>query len=87
MFDLSQFFRHSTATEDWLARYIVTEARRGRRIADILDDRAVLRHSDASTRARVLDRSDVIQPLAKNAVALLRDEIARGNEVIGRRPQ
>jgi len=32
MFDLSQFIRHSDATEDWLARYLVTEAQRGRRI-------------------------------------------------------
>jgi hypothetical protein len=86
MFDLSQFFRHSDATEDWLARYVVTEAQRGRRIADVLQDRAVLRHSDASTRARVLDRSDVIQAVAKNALTQLREEIARGEAVVGRRP-
>ncbi len=86
MFDLSQFFRHWDATDDWLARYLVTEVQRGRRIADVLQDRAVLRHSDASTRARVLDRSDVIEALAENAVARIREEIARGDEVVGRRP-
>ena len=86
MFDLSQFIRHSDATEDWLARYLVTEAQRGRRIADVLRDRAVLRHSDASMRARVLDRSDVIEALAENAVALVHEEIARGDSVVGRRP-
>jgi hypothetical protein len=64
----------------------VTEVQRGRRIADVLQDRAVLRHSDASTRARVLDRSDVIEALAENAVARIREEIARGDEVVGRRP-
>lgn len=85
MFDLLQFLRHSDATEDWLARYLVSEAQRGRRIADILQDRAVLRHSDASMRARVLDRSDVIEALSENAVALVREEIARGGAVVGRR--
>ena len=79
--------RHSDATEDWLARYLVTEAQRGRRIADILQDRAVLRHSDASTRVRVLDRSEVIEALAENAIALVREEIARGDPVVGRRTQ
>jgi hypothetical protein len=87
MFDLNQFFRHSDASEDWLARYLVTEARRGRRIADVLQDRAVLRHSDAATRARVLDRSDVIEALAENAVAQVHAEIARGDVAAGHRPR
>ena len=86
MFDLSQFIRHSDATEDWLARYLVTEAQRGRRIADVLQDRAVLRHSDASMRARMLDRSDVIEALAENAVVFVREEIACGDVVVGCRP-
>ena len=84
MVDLRQFFRHSNASEDWLARYLVTEAQRGRRISDVLQDRAVLRHSDASTRARVLDRSEVIEALAENAVAQVHAEIARGDAVVGR---
>ena len=78
MFHLSGFFRRSDAGEDWLARHLVTEAQSGRRIADVLRDPAVLRHSDAAMRARVLDRSDVIEALAENAVAQVRDEIARG---------
>jgi hypothetical protein len=78
MFNLSEFFRRSDASEDWLARHLVTEAQRGRRIADVLRDPAVRRHSDAAMRARVLDRSDVIEALAENAVAQVRDEIARG---------
>jgi hypothetical protein len=78
MFDLRQFFRQSDAAEDWLARYLVTEAQRGRRIAEVLQDPAVLRHSTAATRARVLDRSDVVEALAENAVAQVRAEIARG---------
>jgi len=77
-FDLSEFFRRPDANEDWLARYLVTQARRGRRIADVLQDPVVLRRADAGTRARVLDRSDVIEALAENAVAQVRDEIARG---------
>jgi hypothetical protein len=85
MFDLSQFFRQSDAREDWLARYLVTEAQRGRRIADVLQDPAVLRHSDAGTRARVLDRSDVVEALAENAVAQVRAEIARGAPAARRR--
>jgi hypothetical protein len=86
MFDLSQFFRQSDASDDWLARYLVTEAQRGRRIADVLGDPAVLRHSDAGTRARVLDRSDVVEALAENAVAQVRAEIARGAPVVRGRP-
>ena len=85
MFDLSKFFRSSDAREDWLARYLVTEAQRGRRIADVLQDKAVLRHSDAATRARVLDRSDVIEALAENAVAQVHAEIARGDVAATRR--
>lgn len=49
----------------------MTEGQRGRRVADVLRDPAVLRHSDAPTRARVLDRSDAIEALAENAVAQL----------------
>jgi hypothetical protein len=78
MFNLSEFFRRSDPSEDWLARHLVTEAQRGRRIADVLRDPAVLRHSDAAMRDRVLDRSDVIEALAENAVEQVRDEIARG---------
>ena len=79
MFDLRQlFFGRSDANEEWLARHLVTEARRGRRTVDVLQDPAVLRHTDAMTRTRVLDRSDVIEALAENAVTQVRDEIARG---------
>ncbi|HEY7259609.1 MAG TPA: hypothetical protein VH459_11090 [Gaiellales bacterium] len=77
-FDLSQFFHRPDANEDWLARYLVTQARRGRRTADVLQDPVVLRRTDAGTRARVLDRSDVIEALAENAVSQVREEIARG---------
>lgn len=76
--DLSQFFRRSDANEEWLARYLVTQARRGRRTVDVLQDPVVLRRADARTRAQVLDRSDVIEALADNAVAQVRAEIARG---------
>jgi len=79
MFDLRQlFFGRSDANEEWLARHLVAEARRGRRTVDVLQDPAVLRHTDAMTRARVLDRSDVIEALAENAVTQVREEIARG---------
>jgi hypothetical protein len=77
-FELSRFFRRRDANEEWLARYLVTQARRGRRTVDVLQDPVVLRHADAGTRARVLDRSDVIDALAEHAVAHVREEIARG---------
>jgi hypothetical protein len=86
MFNRSEFPRHSDASGDWLARYLVTEAQHGRRVADVLQDPAVLRHSDAPTRARVLDRSHVIESLAKNAVAQVHEEIARGAIAGGRHP-
>jgi len=86
MVNLSQFLRHSDAAEDWLARYLVTEAQRGRRIVEVLQDPAVLRQADAATRARVLDRSEVIEALAENAVAQVHAEIARGDVAATRRP-
>jgi hypothetical protein len=85
VFDLSQFFRSPDATEDWLARHLVTEARRGRRVTEILQDPVVLRRADPRTRAAVLDRSDVVEALAEDAVAQLREEIARGDRAVGRR--
>ena len=83
MFDLSQFFRSPDATEDWLARHLVTEARRGRRVTEVLQDPVVLRRADARTLAAVLDRSDVVEALAENAVAQVHDEIARGQVAVG----
>lgn len=75
-FNLNDFVTQYDRNEDWLARHVVSEARRGRRLVDVLQDPAVLRRCDAISRARVVDRSEVVQALAEIAIASLRDQIA-----------
>lgn len=80
-FDLNDFLTQHDLNEDWLARHVVAEALRGRRLVDVLDDPAVVRRCDATARARVLDRPEVVEALSKIMVDRLRDEIARGRPV------
>jgi hypothetical protein len=81
-FDLTTLLRQTDPNEDWLARHVVTQAQRGRRLADVLSDPIVTRRCDAITRARVLDRSEVVEALSEIATARLRDEIAQGPRVL-----
>jgi hypothetical protein len=83
LFHLSDFLYVSSADDDRLARHVVTQARLGRRLVDVLSDPIVMRRYDASTRARVLDRSDVVGALAEIAVANVHDEIDRGRARLG----
>jgi hypothetical protein len=82
-FHLSDFLYVSSADDDWLARYVVSQARLGRRLVDVLRDPIVMRRCDASTRARALDRSDVVAALAEIAVGNVHDEIDRGRARLG----
>lgn len=78
VFDLNDFVTQYDRNEDWLARHVVSEVRRGGRLVDVLQDPAVLRRCDAMSRARVVDRPEVVQALSEIAVASLRDQIASG---------
>jgi hypothetical protein len=62
----------SSATEDALARHVITEFRRGRPLAEVLDDPYVKNRADASARRRLLDRSDVVSTVGEDIVAQLR---------------
>jgi hypothetical protein len=77
-FDFTTLLQHTDPNEDWLARHVVTQAQRGRRLAEVLNDPIVTRRCDAITRARVLDRSDVVEALSEIATTRLRDQIAQG---------
>jgi hypothetical protein len=76
-YELDDFSLYHDTNGDWLARHVVQEARRGRRLVDVLDDEAVRRRCDRITRAHVLDRPEVVRALAGIAVAQVKDEIAR----------
>jgi|SoiMethySBSTD1v2_1073268.scaffolds.fasta_scaffold1140025_2 hypothetical protein len=62
----------SSATEDALARHVITEFRRGRPLAEVLDDPYVTNRADAAARRRLLDRSDVVSAVGEDIVDQLR---------------
>jgi hypothetical protein len=66
----------SSATEDALARHVITEFRRGRPLAEVLDDPFVKNRADAGARRRLLDRSDVVSAVGEDIVAHLRASTA-----------
>jgi hypothetical protein len=58
--------------EDFLARYVLREHRRGRRISEILDDAYVRNRSTPQQRSRLLERPEVIAAIGDQAVKELR---------------
>src|SRR3954447_25410100 len=73
----------SSATEDALARHVITEFRRGRPLAEGLDDPYVKNRADTAARRRLLDRSDVVTAVGEDIVEQLRagtDSTARREE-------
>jgi len=62
--------------EQQLERYVLREHRRGRPLADILDDAYVRNWSTPEERARLLERPAVVAGLAENALADLRRTVA-----------
>jgi hypothetical protein len=62
----------SSATEDALARHVISEYRRGRGLADVLDDPYVTNRADEGARRRLLDRSDVIAAVGEEVVSQLK---------------
>ena len=76
---LSSFFRGlfsflgtHTAAEDRVAAYVMREHRRGRRLAEILDDAYVKNRLTPQQCERLLDREDVIHAVGHDEVEAVR---------------
>jgi hypothetical protein len=64
-----------SAAEDRVAAYVIREHRRGRRLAEILDDAYVKNRLTPQQRARLLEREDVIHAVGHADVEATRREI------------
>jgi hypothetical protein len=76
---LSSFFRGlfsfvgtHRAAEDRVATYVIREHRRGRRLAEILDDAYVKNRLTPQQCERLLDREDVIHAIGHEEVQAVR---------------
>jgi hypothetical protein len=58
--------------EQYLERYVLREHKRGRPLAEILEDAYVQNRSSAADRARLLERPEVIAAIGENALRELR---------------
>lgn len=58
--------------EQYLERYVLREHKRGRPVAEILEDAYVQNRSSAADRARLLERPEVIAAIGENALRELR---------------
>jgi hypothetical protein len=70
------FMFRATRREQYLERYVLREHRKGRALAEILDDPYVQAWSTAQERARLLERPTVVATIGDNAVAELRAVVA-----------
>jgi hypothetical protein len=62
--------------EQHLARYVLREHKRGRPLAEILEDQYVRNWSTPDERARLLERPEIVAGLAENSLAELRRTVA-----------
>jgi hypothetical protein len=67
-----------TRREQYLERYVLREHRRGRPLAEILEDPYVRTWSTAEERARLLERPGVVAAIGEHAIADLKTTIAAG---------
>jgi hypothetical protein len=65
-----------TREMDTLARYVISEAERGRILSEILDDSYVRNRADESTLEQLFDRTDVVRALGRDPVVDLRNRLA-----------
>jgi hypothetical protein len=61
--------------EDYLAQYVIRECSRGRRLADVLEDRYVVNRSTREQRARLLERPEVVAAIGQHVIADMRTNI------------
>jgi len=74
---LAFVFTHSRR-EDYLVRYVLREHRRGRSLAEILEDPYVHAWSTPAERGRLLERPEVVAAIGEQSVAELRQVVAKG---------
>jgi hypothetical protein len=67
-----------TRREQYLERYVLREHRRGRPLAEILEDPYVRTWSTAEERARLLERPGLVAAIGEHAIADLKTTIAAG---------
>jgi hypothetical protein len=72
----SFLFTRSTQ-EDRVAAYVIREHRRGRSLADILDDPYVRNRLTEQQRGRLLDRPDIIKCVGQDTLSSTREMLAR----------
>jgi hypothetical protein len=53
--------------EEYLARYVLREHARGRRLDEILEDRYIRNRTTTAERARLLDRPEIVAALGRQA--------------------
>ena len=70
----SFLFARSSAEEQVVA-YLTREHRRGRALAEILQDRYVQNRLSAQQQARLLDRPDVVKTLGEQDIDKARDSL------------
>jgi hypothetical protein len=71
-------FGHSRR-EDYLVRYVLREHRRGRPLAEVLEDPYVHAWSTPAERGRLLERPELVAALGESSVAELRAVLAAGS--------
>jgi hypothetical protein len=71
----SFFFTRSSAEEQVVA-YVTREHRRGRRLAEILQDRYVLNRLSPPQQARLLERPDVVHALGEQDIDAARQYLS-----------
>ena len=64
--------------EQYLERYVLREHRKGRALAEILEDPYIRAWSTPDERARLLDRPNVVAAIGEHAISDLRTAIAAG---------
>lgn len=66
-----------SASEDRVAAYVIREHRRGRSLAEVLEDPFVRNRCTHEQTARVIERPDVIHALGEDVVAAHRNGAGR----------
>jgi hypothetical protein len=72
------FLLAPSRNEQYLVRYVLHEHRRGRALADVLDDAYIRNRSTPEQRARLLERPELVAAIGENSLAELRGALGRG---------
>ena len=72
------FLFPGSAKEDRVATYVIREHAKGRSLNEILEDHYVDNRLTPQQKARLLDRSDIVQAIGADTVAATRSSVAPG---------